>query len=111
MTSQKLESIDQFEAMMNQEHEILFFKHSTSCPISKAAFNEYKKFLEAYPDVHSYYLYVQSARTLSNYIAEKYTVKHESPQAILFNNGNVKWHASHRKITEEALKNEIILKK
>ena len=30
-------------------------------------------------------------------------VKHESPQAILFHNGEVVWHASHGAITVESL--------
>lgn len=49
------------------------------------------------------YLKVQESRPLSNYIAEQYGIKHESPQAFIFTNGNVKWHASHSQITAQAL--------
>jgi bacillithiol system protein YtxJ len=30
-------------------------------------------------------------------------VKHESPQALLFEDGKVKWHASHWNINEDEL--------
>ena len=38
-----------------------------------------------------------------NHIAEKYQIKHESPQAILFSQNNVVWNASHWKITNKSL--------
>lgn len=105
---QKLDTIKQFEEVMEQNDEILFFKHSITCPISQGAYEEYEKFMTNNPDVQSFYLHVQEARPLSNYIAEKYAVKHESPQAIVFSNGHVKWHDSHRKITADALKKSIM---
>ena len=36
-------------------------------------------------------------------------VKHESPQLLLFNEGELVWHASHGAITEEALKKQLLL--
>ena len=38
-------------------------------------------------------------------IAEKFEIKHESPQVLLFNNGKAVWNASHWKITNRAIKN------
>jgi bacillithiol system protein YtxJ len=54
-----------------------------------------------------YYLHVQEARALSNYIAETYSIKHESPQALLFKDGKVVWDASHWKITYASLQENV----
>ena len=40
-------------------------------------------------------------------IAEKFDIKHESPQVLLFNNGEAAWNASHWKITNRAIKNAV----
>ena len=53
-----------------------------------------------------YYLNVQEARPLSNAIAEQFQVKHESPQALLFVDGELKWHASHWTLTYDELKKQ-----
>ncbi len=100
---QKIDSVEQFDRLIGSEDSFTLLKHSVTCPISQAAYEEYEKFCEENPTVKSYFLTVQDARPLSNYIAEKFEVKHESPQAFLFNNQNVAWHASHWKITTKTL--------
>ncbi|WP_027409623.1 bacillithiol system redox-active protein YtxJ [Anoxybacteroides tepidamans] len=103
MGKQKLETIEQFQQVVNEKDRFLFIKHSLTCPISQAAFHEYEKFVADHPEIETYYLFVQEARPLSNYIAETFGVKHESPQALLFENGSVTWHTSHWNITYDAL--------
>ncbi|MBB5324461.1 bacillithiol system protein YtxJ [Anoxybacillus tepidamans] len=107
MGKQKLENVEQFQQVLSQGKRFLLIKHSLTCPISRAAFHEYEKFAADYPDVDTYYLFVQEARPLSNYIAEMSGVKHESPQALLFENGAVTWHTSHWNITYDALKKQV----
>jgi bacillithiol system protein YtxJ len=82
----------------------LIFKHSSTCPISMAAYEELEKYL-AHPSlkVDYYLVVVQTARDVSNKIATQLAVEHESPQAILLHNGKVVWHASHRAITAATL--------
>ncbi|MEM7357326.1 MAG: monothiol bacilliredoxin BrxC family protein [Acidobacteriota bacterium] len=46
---------------------------------------------------------MQNARDVSNEIAQRTGVKHESPQALLMRDGTVTWHASHWSIQAEAL--------
>jgi bacillithiol system protein YtxJ len=101
---QKIESVEQFEQIVELGNPFLLLKHSVTCPISQAAYEEYEKFTGENPSLHGYYLTVQDARPLSNYIAEKYQVKHESPQAFLFSENGVAWNASHWNITTETLK-------
>ncbi|NSL51323.1 bacillithiol system redox-active protein YtxJ [Calidifontibacillus erzurumensis] len=106
MGKQKISTIEEFTEILKNNDKFLLIKHSLTCPISSNAFNEYEKFTES-TDLPTYFLYVQDDRPLSNYIAETFGVKHESPQAILFENQAVKWHASHWKITEASLKEAV----
>ena len=103
MGKTKVETIEDFNQVLEKENHFILIKHSLTCPISKAAFDEYEQFVAEHQDVPTYYLYVQEARELSNHIAEHFEIKHESPQALLFDDGKVKWNASHRSITKESL--------
>jgi bacillithiol system protein YtxJ len=86
------------------EDLVFVLKHSTTCPISQAAYGEYEKFSQDHPEQNCYFLTVQDARPISEFIAEEFHIKHESPQVISFKNGDVSWHASHWKITNSTLK-------
>ncbi|MFC4321111.1 bacillithiol system redox-active protein YtxJ [Litchfieldia salsa] len=103
MTQVKIETVEEFAEVVQQNEKVLLIKHSLTCPVSLAAFDEYEAFMKENPEVKSYYLYVQEARPLSNYIADEYGVKHESPQALVFENNSVSWNASHWKITKTSL--------
>lgn len=102
---EKIETIEQFDELIKKESKFYLLKHSLTCPISHAAYKEYEKYADESHDVPTYYLAVQDSRPLSNDIAEKFQIKHESPQAILFSNGEALWNASHWKITNRALAN------
>ena len=77
----KLTSIDQFEKVLNDNPNVFVMKHSSTCPISASAYDQFNKFLYE-RDMDGYYLIVQEERELSDYIADKTGVKHESPQAF-----------------------------
>jgi bacillithiol system protein YtxJ len=100
---QKIETIQQFEQLAETKHRFFFMKHSLTCPISSAAFTDYQSYLNTNREEEGYYLAVQEARELSSHIAEKYGIKHESPQAFLFIDGKPGWTASHWNITEKEL--------
>ncbi|WP_456277966.1 bacillithiol system redox-active protein YtxJ [Bacillus sp. AK128] len=104
----RVSEIEEFEKLKQENSEFLFVKHSLTCPVSTAAFDEYHQFVEEHPDVQTFYLFVQEDRPLSNYIAETYGIKHESPQALYFKNGEVVWTATHWKITSQSLKTAIL---
>ncbi|MFS0822377.1 bacillithiol system redox-active protein YtxJ [Bacillus sp. 1P02SD] len=103
MAKTKIETIEEFNQVLEKENKFILIKHSLTCPISKAAFEEYEQFVAEHENVPTYYLYVQEAKELSTYIAEHFEIKHESPQALLFEDGKVKWNASHRSITKQSL--------
>nr|WP_041808351.1 bacillithiol system redox-active protein YtxJ [Evansella cellulosilytica] len=104
MSIQKIQSSDQFQRIQNEGAPFFLLKNSTTCPISHEAYNETEAFADDQSDIPVYYLNVQESRDLSNEIAAQYNVKHESPQALLFSEGSVKWHASHWKVTKKSLK-------
>jgi bacillithiol system protein YtxJ len=81
----------------------LLFKHSTRCPISAAAFEEWQEFERAHPAAPTAWIDVIEQRDLVRDFAARTRVKHESPQALLFVDGKVAWHAAHGEITSEAL--------
>ncbi|MGN1402637.1 MAG: bacillithiol system redox-active protein YtxJ [Bacillus sp. (in: firmicutes)] len=99
-------SVGELDQVIQKEESILF-KHSATCPVSAAAFDEYKQWAGNNPDFPAVYLVVQEDRDLSQTVAETYHVKHESPQAILFRKGNVAWHASHWHITKDSIEKAV----
>ncbi len=99
----KIDTLDQFEELLKQEDKFFILKHSLTCPISHAAYQEYEKYAGSDQSIPTYYLAVQEARPLSNEVAEKFEIKHESPQAFLIKNGEAVWNASHWKITNKSL--------
>ncbi|MCS6885298.1 MAG: bacillithiol system redox-active protein YtxJ [Acidobacteriota bacterium] len=100
-----LNNLEQLEQALLSDRPQLFFKHSNTCPISMNAFRALQKHLAstATEDVDYWMVVVQQARRISDVIADKLSVKHESPQAILVKAGKAIWHQSHFAITPEAL--------
>ena len=80
------------------EAPVLLFKHSTTCPISSHAHREMSR-LDAGAASQVSLVVVQTARAVSNEIAQRTGVRHESPQAIVLRNGRPVWTASHYDIT------------
>ncbi|UOQ47113.1 bacillithiol system redox-active protein YtxJ [Gracilibacillus caseinilyticus] len=99
-------SLEDFQKVTENNHDFVVFKHSLTCPISDAANREFDQYsLQA--DKPLYRLFVQEARELSNYIADHYQIKHESPQVISFTNHEPTWNTSHSAITVINLKENI----
>ncbi|EKU48525.1 bacillithiol system redox-active protein YtxJ [Staphylococcus massiliensis] len=98
----KLTSIDQFEQIITDNKYVFLLKHSETCPISANALDQFNKFLYE-RDMDGYYMIVQDDRELSDYIASKTGVKHETPQGFYFVEGEVIWHDSHDNVTVASL--------
>lgn len=80
------------------------YKHSTTCGICLFAIRQVNQVLEPLQeDVDFYYVDVKKDRPLSQKIAAKTGVQHESPQILIINDGEVFWHTSHHAIKEEKL--------
>ena len=85
-----------FDELLSRSNErpVVIFKHSNSCPISAAAYQQMGRI----PDVAL--VEVQSARELSNEIERRTGVSHESPQVLILRNGKVVWEATHWHVKE-----------
>lgn len=84
---------------------VLIFKHSTTCPISAAAYRRFQDAVAAgdLVGVQPILVRVIEERPLSQAIAKRWAVPHASPQALLVRGPHVVWQASHERITREAL--------
>ena len=83
---------------------VVFFKHSTQCPISTHALSEFRAFVDEQPDVAQFvYLDLIAHRDLSRSIAERLDVPHESPQLIWLEHGGVKAVLNHDEICRAEL--------
>lgn len=102
MPQRDLTSLEDYEQALRAPR-LLLFKHSPVCPVSAAAKAEYQSFRAAHPDAPTAFVDVIAARPVARGLAERCGVKHESPQAILFVDGQPRWHASHAAINASTL--------
>lgn len=81
---------------------LVVFKHSTTCPVSANAYQEFNNYLDSKPreDVEYVLVKVIESRPVSNQIAEDTSVKHESPQIVYIDKKEKVWTASHWSITK-----------
>jgi bacillithiol system protein YtxJ len=85
----------------------VLYKHSDRCFTCRRSLRQMERFAESRPDVPAYIIDVIGQRALSSRIAEKFGVPHESPQAILMQNGSPVWNGSHFGVTAAALEREL----
>lgn len=91
-------SVEELDAWLDKPGPVLLYLHDPWCPVNSASYRELAPFTGPIPIVD-----VSTGRTISRYIEERTGIRHESPQAILFNDGEPVWHASHYRITGYAV--------
>lgn len=80
------------------------FKHSTRCGVSSRAKQEYETFAQNSDGQADLYLVdVIADRGLSEEIARRTGIRHESPQALFIHEGNVTDSITHYQINTESL--------
>jgi len=90
----------------SEDAPVVLFKHSTTCPISSRANRQMSRLDRAVsPEIAL--VVVQSARAVSQGVAERTGVRHESPQVIVLRHGKAVWTASHYDITAEAVEGAV----
>lgn len=99
----QLVDVSELDQFLQENSEAILFKHSTTCPISTQAHDEFMKYAESEEAKPWAMVIVQTARPVSNEIAERFGIKHESPQVLYVKNGAVAWHASHWNITQDSV--------
>ncbi len=98
-----LTSLEQLETIETESNaaSVLIFKDSTRCGISKMVIKQFEKlFTEENQHLKVYYLDLLNYSDISNEIAVKFQVMHQSPQLIVIRNGTAVHHASHNDITQ-----------
>lgn len=108
ITWNALTEIKQLDKIVDESADkpVVIFKHSTRCSISRMALKNFEREYnleenEATP----YFLDLLEHRDISNEIAQKFQVIHQSPQLLLIKNGKSVYDVSHSEIDAEALKN------
>jgi len=86
---------------------VLLFKHSTRCSISSMALNRLENKWVDDASIKTYYLDLLSYRPVSAKIESLLHVEHQSPQAILLQNGKSIWDASHYDIQFESIRKKL----
>ena len=95
----RLDTIEKLEEAIENSrvHPVLLFKHSRTCGISAGVMSQEMAGVEAPVNL----ILVQDDRHISNEIAARTGIRHESPQAIVLKDGEVVYHASHFDITAD----------
>jgi bacillithiol system protein YtxJ len=94
-----LNEVSQLEAIVeaSSAKPIVLFKHSTRCSISSTALNRFERAWKS-DEVNNaapYYLDLIAHRDISQAIASRFGIDHQSPQALVIKNGVCTYHASH----------------
>ena len=83
--------------------KILILKHSATCPFSARGKRELEKLLAENGAVEAYLVVVQQQRAISNQLAERLGVKHETPQVLLIKDGKAEKVWNRRDIRKELI--------
>jgi len=100
-----LEQLEEIAKKSNEKTQIIF-KHSTRCSISSVVYNRLKG-LNLPENADFYYLDLIRHRDVSNTIAERFRVQHESPQILVIRNERCVYNESHTGIYPELVLDQI----
>ena len=98
----ELKTVNEWSDVLKNSEEgpLLVLKHSTTCPVSAAAYNEFESSAK---DIPKYFLKVRESRPVSNEIESDLRVVHESPQLFLLKDGKAIWQATHYSISKSKI--------
>lgn len=102
-----LNAKEQFDEIDEISHSkpVVLFKHSTRCFISRSALKQFDAEYNFPEDKMNWFLLdLLNFRDLSNEIASRYNVTHQSPQIVVIRNGKAVFNESHDSISVDNLK-------
>lgn len=97
-----LDQLNEIVALSN-EKPISIFKHSTRCSISRFALKQFENEFDSADATDTYFLDLIEHRDVSNEIANRFKVVHQSPQLLLIKNGQSVYDVSHSDIDAKDL--------
>ena len=77
---------------------VVIFKHSTRCSISRMVLKQFENEFDLQDKVVPYFLDLLEHRDISNEIATRFEVQHQSPQLIVIKDRKAVYNASHESI-------------
>ena len=89
------------------EKPVLIFKHSTRCIVSRTALKQFENQFDLDDAVDAYFLDLLEHRDISNEIANRFGVQHQSPQLLLIKEGKSVYDVSHSDIDARDLKGKL----
>lgn len=102
----ELTQLQQLDTIIEKSESmpVLIFKHSTMCSVSRMALRAFEnEFSLPEEDLKLYFLDLIAYRDVSNEIASRLGVVHQSPQVILIKNGKAVYNESHSDISAEEI--------
>ena len=94
-------------SMLSNEKPVIIFKHSTRCSISRMALKQFENEFVSKDEVEAYFLDLLEHRDISNEIATRFNVYHQSPQLLLIKEGKSVYDVSHSDIDAVELKGKL----
>jgi len=92
---------------VSNEKPVVIFKHSTRCSVSRMALKQFENEFDLEDKVDVYFLDLLEHRDISNEIASRFGVYHQSPQLLLIKEGKCVYNVSHSDIDAEVLKTKV----
>ena len=93
---------EELDAVLEERVAILY-KHSPLCGVSAAAAREVRAFMDDHPGVPVFLVDVIRDRSLAREVAKRLSIRHESPQAFVLQDGSVVWNGSHGAVQADTL--------
>ena len=95
-----LQNSHQIEEIITNSFTIpaVIFKHSTRCIVSKMALKNFENNFNLENKIQPYFLDLLEYRTISNEVATRFNIQHQSPQIIVIKNGVAVYVTSHEDI-------------
>lgn len=97
-----LDQLNEIVALSN-EKPVSIFKHSTRCSVSRFALKQFENQFDSADATDTYFLDLIEYRDVSNEIASRFQVVHQSPQLLLIKSGQSVYDASHSDIDAKDL--------
>ena len=108
MDWKEITTVEEWDDILKKssEKDQIILKHSTTCPVSTNALEEYNAYLNENPHENIDYtlVKVRESRPVSNKIEADLGVKHESPQIIYIKDQQKYWSATHWSVTKAHMK-------
>ncbi len=104
---EQLSELNTIEQLSRQK-AVVIFKHSTRCSISKMALKQFEnEYSIESSNAQLYFLDLLAHRDISNEIASRFHIVHQSPQLLLIKNESCFYNASHEDISALEIKKHI----